>query len=81
MFDIADQVTGMASRGWLFSKVKVGAGLDDSYDSSVKALLSTQNIQTHCNIVTMGNIPTIKSNEVKMAVKEFIKFSPGRCHG
>ncbi len=42
--------------------------------SDVKALLSTQEISTHCNITTRGSIPSIRANNIKMAVKEFAEF-------
>ncbi len=42
--------------------------------NDVMDLLSTQEISTHCNITTRGSIPSIKANNVKMAVKEFTEF-------
>ena len=81
MFSTAAQVSGEASRGWLLAKVTVSGGMDASYSSSLKSLLSTQNIQCHCNIVTMGSIPSIVSNQVGTAVKQFDKFDPSESMG
>lgn len=36
-------------------------------------MLSTQNIQSHCSLVTMGIIPSIKSNVVKSSVMQFVE--------
>jgi len=47
-----------------------------SFSDSAKNLLSTQNVTSHCSLITMGIIPSIKSNNVKMAVDGFSKFSP-----
>ena len=59
--------------GW-FASVKGGAGLDGSFSRDIKNLLSSQNIDSHVSLITMGTIPTIKSNKLKMGVKEFTKF-------
>ncbi len=76
MNSVASQIQAQASGGWLFASVSGGFGLDSSYSNALKSLLSTQNIQSHCNIVSMGSIPSIKANDVKMAVKQFTKFDP-----
>lgn len=61
--------------GW-FASEDGGFGVDTSFSNSVKNLLSTQQIQSHCSAVTMGIIPSIKSNAVKLAVQEFADFDP-----
>lgn len=61
--------------GW-FAAGTGGFGVESSFSDSVKSLLSTQNIQSHCSLVTMGIIPTIKSNQVKMGVKQFAEMDP-----
>jgi hypothetical protein len=63
--------------GW-FADVTGGFGVSASFSNSAKNLLSTQNIQSHCSLVTMGIIPSIKSNEVKMTVQQFTNFSPDK---
>ncbi len=57
-----------------FMDVSGGFGLSKQFSNDVKNLLSTQDISSHCTLTTHGLIPSIKSNEVKMAVKEFTSF-------
>lgn len=63
--------------GW-FASGTGGYGVSASFSNSVKNMLSMQNIQSHCNIITMGIIPSIKSNQVAMAVKQFSDFDPAK---
>lgn len=44
-------------------------GLDSSFANSVKSLLSTSNLQSHASVITMGLIPTIKSNAIATTVQ------------
>jgi hypothetical protein len=59
--------------GW-FESVSGGFGVDTSFSDDAKALLSSQNVTSHCTLTTVGSIPSIKSNQVKMGVKEFTDF-------
>jgi len=43
-------------------------GVDGSFANSIKELLSSSNVQAHASVITMGIIPTIKSNEIKTTV-------------
>jgi hypothetical protein len=61
--------------GW-FASGTGGYGVDSSFSASAKNLLSTQKVQSHCSLITMGIIPSIKSNEVKIGVQGFAKFDP-----
>jgi hypothetical protein len=61
--------------GW-FASGTGGYGVDASFSNSAKNLLSTQNVQSHCSLVTMGIIPSIKSNEVAIGVQGFTNFDP-----
>ena len=60
-------------KSWL-ANFTGGVGLSEQFAESVKSLLSMQEISTHCTLTTHGSIPSIKSNQVKMAVKEFTSF-------
>lgn len=60
-------------QSWL-ADISGGFGLSQQLADSVKSLLSMQEISTHCTLTTHGSIPSIKSNQVKMAVKEFTSF-------
>ncbi len=55
---------------WLQQK-NGGYGVDKSVGQEIKNMLSTQSIQSHINLVTMGLIPSVKSNLFKAGVKEF----------
>lgn len=59
--------------GWMVD-VSGGFGLSDQFSKDIKNLLSTQEISSHCTLTTHGSIPSIKSNQVKLAVKEFSSF-------
>lgn len=63
--------------GW-FADLQGGFGVEDSFANSVKNLISSQNIQSHCSLATMGVIPSIKSNQVKMGVKQFADSDPDK---
>lgn len=63
--------------GW-FATETGGFGVAASFSDSAKNLLSTQNIQSHCSLVTMGIIPSIKSNQVKIGVQGFSDFDPAK---
>lgn len=76
MNSIASQIQAQASGGWLFASVSGGFGLDASYSNALKSLISNQSVQSHCNIVTMGSIPSIKANDIKLAVQKFAQFDP-----
>ncbi len=56
--------------GW-FADVSGGFGVASSFSSDAKSLLSVQNVSSHCTLITMGSIPSIKSNSVKMGVESF----------
>jgi hypothetical protein len=51
-----------------FENIQGSFGLDSQSASSVKDLLSSTSIQSHCSVITMGLIPTIKSNIVATSV-------------
>ena len=71
MYSVAQSLQGSFEVGGWFSSITGGFGVESSFSSSAKNLLSTNNIQAHCTISTMGIIPTIKSNEIQTAVKTF----------
>lgn len=53
----------------LFLASKSGKfGLDASYANNLKSLFSSSSLQSHCNVITMGSIPTIASNVVETTV-------------
>ncbi|MDR2626688.1 MAG: hypothetical protein LBC40_01480 [Dysgonamonadaceae bacterium] len=78
MISIAESLQGTFKVGGWFADCTGGFGVNSSFSNSAKNLLSTQNIQSHCSLVTMGIIPSIKSNKVKMTVQQFTDFSPDK---
>ncbi|WP_367392896.1 hypothetical protein [Lewinella sp. LCG006] len=50
-----------------FVEASIGAGAEAS--SNIKDLMSSSSIQSHCNVITMGLIPSIKSNTVVSVVE------------
>jgi hypothetical protein len=78
MESVANSLQSTFQVGGWFAGITGGFGVSDSFSNSAKNLLSTQNIQSHCSLVTMGIIPSIKSNEVKMTVQQFADFGPDK---
>jgi hypothetical protein len=66
---VAAQARVEAEAGLFFSSITGSMGIDTQSASSLQELLSTSNIQSHCSVITMGLIPSIKSNSVSTAVK------------
>lgn len=71
---IADSIqTQCKMKTWL-SNLSGGFGISSKFANDIKNLISVQDITSHCTITTRGSIPSIKSNQVKLAVKEFSNF-------
>lgn len=71
---IADSIqTQCKMKTWL-SNLSGGFGISSKFANDIKNLISVQDITSHCTITTRGSIPSIKSNQVKLAVKEFANF-------
>lgn len=66
--------------GW-FADEAGGFGVDESFSNDVKNLLSMQDIASHISIFTVGSIPSIKSNQVQVGVKQFADFDPAKMMG
>lgn len=74
MESVADSLqTQFKVAGW-FESVSGGFGVNSAFSDDAKALLSTQNVTSHCTLTTIGSIPSIKSSQVKMGLKEFTDF-------
>ena len=80
MSNAASMQTQFEVGNW-FSHEKGGAGLDESFSASIKNMLSTASVTSHVNLIVMGAIPSIKSNNVQSAVKGFTEFSPDKMMG
>lgn len=65
----------MNAGAW-FKEASGGFGVETSFANDVKSLLSSQNVSSHVTLTSMGVIPSMVANEVKMGVKEFANFDP-----
>ncbi|MFM5950315.1 MAG: hypothetical protein ACKOPM_13985 [Novosphingobium sp.] len=72
---MAVQARAQAEDDLFLENIQGSWGLDAQSASSIKNMLSTSNIQSHCSVITMGLIPSIKSNQVKATVK-MLKTDP-----
>lgn len=73
MSTLASQIQEKMNVGAWMSSMNGEFGVASSFATDVKNMLSTQNIQSHCSLVTMGIIPSIKSNVVKSSVMQFVE--------
>ena len=71
MESMASQMQAKLSFGAWFAENTGEVGVSRSFASDVKNLLSTTSLQSHCSLVTMGIIPSIKSNQVMTSVMKF----------
>ncbi len=78
MRSVAESLQSTFDIGGWFAHGQGGFGVDSSFSNSAKNLLSTSNVQSHCSLVTMGIIPSIKSNALETAVKGFTDFDPAK---
>ncbi len=74
MRSIAESIQAQFKVNSWFTDASGGFGAGHQFTNDVKNLLSTQEISTHCTLTTRGSIPSIKSNQVKMAVQQFANF-------
>lgn len=72
MSSLASQIQEKMNVGAWMSSLNGEFGVASSFATDVQNMLSTQNIQSHCSLVTMGVIPSIKSNVVKSSVMQFV---------
>lgn len=71
MYSVAGKLQAQFKIGGWFASEQGGFGVEASFSNDAKNLLSVQNITAHCSLVTMGSIPSIKSNQVQMGVQGF----------
>lgn len=74
MDSLAESIQSQCKVASWFADVSGGFGLGSQFAKDMKNLFSSQNVTSHCTITTKGSIPSIKANNVKLAVKEFTKF-------
>ncbi len=76
MASVASSLQAQMKAGGWFAKASGGFGVASSFANSAKNLLSQASVSSHISMVCMGLIPSIKANDVKMAVKQFTEFDP-----
>jgi hypothetical protein len=45
-------------------------GVDSEFSNNIKNLLSSSDLTSHCSLITMGLIPTLKSNNLKTSISQ-----------
>lgn len=78
MISTAASLQAQMEAGSWFASMKGGFGVEDTFATDAKNLLSSQQISSHVSIITVGSIPSIKSNEIAIGVKEFADFDPSK---
>ncbi len=81
MVSAAESMQAQFSVSSWFAHESGGFGADSSFSNDIKNLLSSQNITSHINVISMGLIPSIASNNIKVAVQGFTDFSPDQMMG
>jgi hypothetical protein len=76
MTSVASSLQEQMSIGSWFADEEGGFGVSSTFSDDAKSLLSTQAISSHISLVTMGSIPSVKSNTVKVGVQQFADFDP-----
>jgi len=56
--------------GGFFASGNGSFGVDSDFSNNIKNMLSTSNLTSHCSLVTMGIIPSLKSNNVKTSISQ-----------
>ncbi len=74
MYSLAESLQAQIKMKCWIADAAGGFGVSRSVSNDVKDLFSSQSISAHCTLTTRGSIPSIKSNQVKIAVKEFTSF-------
>jgi len=74
LYSVAESLQGQFNVSGWFESASGGFGVNSSFSNDAKNLLSSQNISAHCTLTVMGSIPSLKSNNVMMAVQSFSDF-------
>ena len=77
----AVSASAQATYSNFFASVTGKFGMDAQSSNDVKSLLSSTTLQSHVSVITMGVMPSIASQNVNTAVKEFAAFSPDELEG
>lgn len=78
MIDLADSLQERLTVGNWLEDAAGGFGIDSTFADDIKNLLNTQKIRAHVNIVVMGSIPSIRSNQLQMGIGKFTDIDLAR---
>ena len=73
---VASSLQAQMDAGAWFESESGGFGVNSSFSNEVKNLLSTQSITSHVTLISMGVIPSMVANDVKIGVQTFAQFDP-----
>jgi hypothetical protein len=74
--NVASTLQSQMDAGSWFESESGGFGVNSSFGTDVKNLLSTQNVTSHVTLLSMGIVPSIVASDVTTAVKQFATFDP-----
>jgi hypothetical protein len=66
---VSTQASISVERNLFLASMQGSFAVDAETSSSLKSLLSTSDVQSHCSLICMGIIPTIKSSNIETVVK------------
>jgi hypothetical protein len=67
---VSAQAKAVLEFGAFYAHGKGEFGSDAEFSNSVKSMLSNSELSSHCSLVTMGLIPSLKSNQVKTSISQ-----------
>ncbi len=73
--EAAAKQVAAAAETELFVQFEISGGVNKQSSQSLKDMMSNSSIQSHCSVITMGLIPSIKSDEIETSLKA-IKDDP-----
>lgn len=73
---IASTMQSQMDTGAWLENASGGFGVNKQFSNEVKNLLSQQSITSHVTLLSMGIIPSMVANEVKLGVEKFAEFDP-----
>jgi hypothetical protein len=75
---LIDSIQEQFTIGKWFAKESGGFGIDPAFSTTIRNLISSQNISSHVTIITMGVVPSLKSNEVRTGVRTMADADAGK---
>ncbi|EFX05798.1 hypothetical protein CMQ_3867 [Grosmannia clavigera kw1407] len=73
---MVETLQGQMDAGAWFQRCNGGFGVTDTIANDVKSIISSHQVTSHVTMVSMGTIPSLVANEVKIGVDKFAQFDP-----